>query len=64
MPLCTSTPRGLLDCSGGMGHTWGALSLQDTWQENAQTEKEDTLLPGERHCPWLSAHTLPTELSR
>lgn len=41
MPLCTSTPRGLLDCSGGMGHTWGALSLQDTWQENAHTEKEE-----------------------
>lgn len=37
MPRCTSTPRGRLDCSGGMGHTWGALSLQDTWQANEHT---------------------------
>lgn len=37
MPRCTSTPRGRLACSGGRGHTWGALSRQDTWQANEHT---------------------------
>lgn len=40
MPLCTSTPRGLLDCSGGMGHTWGALSLQAMWQAKEHTARD------------------------
>lgn len=39
MPLCTSIPRGLLACSGGMGQTWGALSLQDTWQMKEHTKR-------------------------
>ena len=41
MPLCTSMPSGLLACSGGMGHTRGALSLQDTWQMKEHTGKSE-----------------------
>lgn len=49
MPLCTSTPSGRLDCSGGMGHTWGALSLQATWQAKEHTGKAQGWGGGGRH---------------
>lgn len=41
MPFWGSIPKGPLVCSGGMGHTAGALSAQVTWQENPHTCEEE-----------------------
>lgn len=41
MPFCGSIPKGPLVCSGGIGHTAGALSAQVTWQENPHTCEEE-----------------------